>query len=183
MNFSKRDLTIQTRSNGADNLERLLEKVGFKTWGFVIFRCTYQNDSDWGKFMAHFLRPVLEYLEYYKGLDLLGKFAPTVLENRSFEGATVAVLRDHFNQWAMTALREEQGFQNGHRGGAGRYKFFVVVNQEALESVLNAPDDDEDTGFVRLVQAGWQPEELDQDELREQNGPEPEEEPLKGCTE
>jgi hypothetical protein len=58
-----------------------------------------------------------------------------------------------------------------------------MVDQEALESVLSGPDDDKDTGFVLLVQAGWEPEELDKDELRERNGAEPEEEPLEGCTE
>lgn len=183
MTPSKRDPTLTTRSNQADNLERLLDKDGFKTWGFVIFRCTYQNNSDWEKFMARFLRPIPKFLEYYSGLDLLDKFAATVLEDRSFEGTTVAVLRDHFNQWATTALQEEQGVQNGNRGRAGRYQFFVMVDRGALESVLSAPDDDEDTGFVRLVQAGWEPEELDEDELRERNGAEPEEEPLEGCTE
>jgi hypothetical protein len=132
--------------------------------------------------MARLLRPVLKFLEYYNDLDLLDKFAPTVLEDRSFEGAIVAVLRDHFDQWATTALREEQGVQNANRGWAGRYQFFVMVDQETLESVLRAPDDDKDTGFVRLVQAGWAPEELDEDELRERNGAEPEKEPLEGCT-
>lgn len=58
-----------------------------------------------------------------------------------------------------------------------------MVDQEALESVLTAPDKSKDTGFVRLVEAGWAPEELDEDELRERNGPEPEEEPLEGCAE
>lgn len=180
---SKRDPTMSTRSNQADNLERLLEMDGFRTWGLVIFRCTYQNDSDWEKFMARFLRPVPRFLEYYNGLDLLDRFDPTVLEDRSFEGATVAVLRDYFNQWATTALLEEQGFHKMHRGSAGRYHFFVMVNQEALESVLTALDEYTNTGFVRLVEAGWAPEELDEDELRERNGPEPEEEPLEGCTE
>jgi hypothetical protein len=117
--------------------------------------------------MARFLRPVPKFLEYHNGLEILDEFVPTVLEDHSYEGATVAFLREQFNQWATTALREEQGVQNGDRGWAGRYQFFVVVDQEALESVLSAPDDDQDTGFVRLVQAGWEPEE----------------EPLEECTE
>ncbi|KAJ5190284.1 ATPase P-type K/Mg/Cd/Cu/Zn/Na/Ca/Na/H-transporter [Penicillium cinerascens] len=58
-----------------------------------------------------------------------------------------------------------------------------MVDQEALESVLSTPDDDEDKGFVRLVQVGWEPEELDKDEFRERNGADLEEEPLEGCTE
>lgn len=106
---------MTTKSNQADNLERLLDKDGFRSWGLVIFRCTYQNDSDWEKFMARFLRPVPKFLEYYNGLDLLDRFAQTVLEDQSFEGATVAVLRDYFNQWATTALLEERGVHEVHR--------------------------------------------------------------------
>lgn len=82
--------------------------------GFVIYRCTDQNDSDWEKFIARFLRPVPKILECYNGLDL-DKFAPTVFEDRSSEGATVAILRDHFNQCATTALQDEHGVQNGNR--------------------------------------------------------------------
>lgn len=180
--LSKRDPTISTRHNEADNLERILDVDGFKTWGFVIYRCTYQNDSDWEKFMARFLGSVPEFLEYYNGLDLLDKFSPTVLEDPSFEGATVAVLRDHFNQWVTTALKEEQGVDNGDRGQSSRYRLFVMVDQEALESVVSAPDDDEEAGFVRLVNGEWEPEELSEDELEENNGSLPEEEPLEGCT-
>lgn len=50
--------------------------------------------------MARFLSAVPEYLEFYSGLDLLDTFTPTVLEDPSFEGATVATLHEHFNQWA-----------------------------------------------------------------------------------
>lgn len=50
--------------------------------------------------MARFLGAVSDYLEFYCGLDLLNTFAPTVLEDHSFEGATVATLREHFNQWS-----------------------------------------------------------------------------------
>jgi hypothetical protein len=82
--------------------------------GFVIYRCTDQNDSDWEKFIVRFLRPVPKILECYNGLDL-DKFAPTVFEGRSSEGATVAILRDHFNQCATTALQDEHGVQNGNR--------------------------------------------------------------------
>lgn len=55
-----------------------------------------------------------------------------------------------------------------------------MVDQEALESVLNAKNDLDETGFVRLVEAGWEPEVLDEEELRARNGPELEE-ALEGC--
>jgi hypothetical protein len=36
--------------NEADRLEALLDKDRFKTWGFVIYRCTYQDNPGWENF-------------------------------------------------------------------------------------------------------------------------------------
>lgn len=80
---SKRDPTMDAGRNAADRLEKLLDEDGFKKWGFVICRCTYQNNTDWENFMARFVCAVPEYLEFYNGLDLLDKFTPTVLEDPS----------------------------------------------------------------------------------------------------
>ncbi|KAJ5804470.1 uncharacterized protein N7518_000773 [Penicillium psychrosexuale] len=107
---SKHDLKLAASLNEADGLEALLKKDNFKTWGFVIYRCTYQDDTEWGKFMTRFLSAAPEFLEYYSGLDLLDTFAPTVFEDPSFEGATVVNLREHFNKWAKTDFDEEVGF-------------------------------------------------------------------------
>ncbi|KAE8150568.1 hypothetical protein BDV25DRAFT_154185 [Aspergillus avenaceus] len=182
---SKRDPTVETEQNSADELERLLQKDRFKTWGFVIYRCTYESDSDWEKFMSRFLYHITDNLEFYNGLDLLDNFAPTVFEDRSFDGADTASLRKHFQEWAVTAPQEEQGADRSRVPDAGRYRFFIMVDQEALESVLNAPDPASvnKTGFVRLVNGLWKPDEPDEEELAELGveGLE-EEEPLEGCT-
>jgi hypothetical protein len=148
--------------NEADRIEALLNKDGFKEWGVVIYRYTYQNNSDWEKFMARFMNEVSGHLEFYNGLDLLDTFTPTVLEDRSFEGATVATLREHFNQWAKTSLKEEQGVSENYCALTGRYSFFITVDQEAMESVLNVPEECEldETGFVRMVYGEWEPEEM-----------------------
>lgn len=58
--------------------------------------------------MTLFLDRVARRLKFYSGLDLLDDFAPTVFEDPSFEGATTAVLRDHFNQWATTAMHRNK---------------------------------------------------------------------------
>lgn len=180
---SKRDPKIDTGLNEADRLEALLKKDNFKTWGFVIYRCTYQDNAEWERFMARFLSAVPEFLQYYSGLDLLDTFAPTVFEDPSFEGATVVTLREHFNKWAKTARKEEQGVSEDYRARTGRYRFFITVDQEALESVLNAPEDfDEKVAFIRMVYAEWEPQEYDEEDIA--NGDvDPPEEPLEGCTE
>lgn len=182
MDRSNRDPTMDACLNEADRLEALLDKDGFKTWGFVIYRCTYQDNPGWEKFMAHFLSAVPDYLEFYSGLDLLNTFAPTVLEDPSFEGATVATLRKHFKQWAKASLKEEQGVPEDYYARTGRYRFFIMVDQEAMESVLSAAEDDYETGFVRMVNAEWKPEVLDEEDIANGDVPPPEE-PLEGCTE
>jgi hypothetical protein len=179
---------MRLTSNEADRIEALLEKDGFKTWGFVIYRCTCQNDSDWEKFMARFLSSVWESLEYYSGLDLLDTFTPTVFEDPSFEGATVATLREHFHQWKKTALKEEQGVGENYIPESGRYRFFITVDQEAMESVLSAPEDDYESGFIRIVNAEWKwtlvpPEEDSMIEVGDEIDDPEEFEPLEGCTE
>ncbi|KAA8647059.1 hypothetical protein EYZ11_008794 [Aspergillus tanneri] len=185
MQPSKRDPTMETTYNTADELERLLQKDGFKTWGFVIYRCTYQSGSDWEKFMNFFLYRITEKFEFYNGLDLLDSFAPIVFEDQSFDGANTTLLRKHFQEWAATAPQEEQGVDHARFAQSGRYRFFVMVGQEALESVLGAPDPDDcnKTGFVRLVNGVWKPEELDEDELAERgrSAQSQEYEPLEGC--
>lgn len=118
---SKRDPTIETTSNDADELERLLQKDGFKIWGFVIYRCTYQSDSDWENFMSRFLHPITARLECMNGLDLLDGFAPTVFEDQSFNGADTAFLRKHFQGWAATAAR-----------GAGRSCWLRIVGSVSV---------------------------------------------------
>ncbi|KAB8237652.1 uncharacterized protein BDW43DRAFT_321961 [Aspergillus alliaceus] len=127
---------METTINSADRLERLLQQDGFKTWGFFITR---------------FLYPVTEFLKYYNGLDLLDSFAST----------------KYFQEWAATVPQEEQGIDHSHFPDSCRYRFFIMVDQEALESVLSVskPYYPSTTGFVRLVNGVWKPEELDKDEL------------------
>ena len=49
-----------------------------------------------------------------------------------------------------------------------------MVDQEAFEIVLNAKNDLNEMGFVRLVEVVWEPEALNVEDLSARNGPEPE---------
>ena len=75
------------------------------------------------------------------------------MEDPSFEGATVATLRKHFKQWAKASLKEKQGVLDDYYTLTGGYRFFIIVDPEAIESVLSAAEDDYETGFVRMVNA------------------------------
>ncbi|KAL4811311.1 hypothetical protein BDV18DRAFT_8176 [Aspergillus unguis] len=167
LQMSKRTPQDCTADNSADNIERLLQADGFSKWGFAIYRCTYESDTDWTAFTTRLHAPVTKFLELDNRLDMLNSYAPTVIQDRSFVGATTATLRAHFRDiWTPNAFREENpGLSLNYLNvaEAGRYRFFITVDQEALESVLSARGVNDGsssnaTGFVRFVKAEWDPD-------------------------
>lgn len=153
--MSKRTPDLCTADNSADTLERLMEADKFSRWGFAIYRCTYESDAEWDAFMARLYDSVTELLELDNGLDTLDSHAPTVLQDPSFAGATTATLRAHFRKiWTPAAFKEENpGLSTDilPAAEAGRYPFSIMVDREALESVLRAPEDCTNlTGFGAL---------------------------------
>ncbi|KAL4761351.1 uncharacterized protein BDW70DRAFT_150214 [Aspergillus foveolatus] len=118
-----------------------MEADGFSRWGFAIYRCTYESGAESNAFMARLYNSVTELLDLDNGLDILDSYAPTVLQDPSFAGATTATLRAHFRKtWTPAA--------------------FIDENPEVLESVLQAPGDGMNlTGYVRLVYAEWEPQD------------------------
>lgn len=141
--------------------------------------------------MARIYDPVKRYLKYDNGLDMLDSFAPTVIQDRAaFEGATTAIIREHFvNTWVPSVFPvENPGLDMDilPNAEAGRYRFFIMMDEESLRSVLDAPENRiNQTGFVRLVQADWGSIRSRVDNEEDDDGIvyTPEEcEPLEGCT-
>ncbi|CAG7943021.1 unnamed protein product [Penicillium salamii] len=168
--LSPRIPSMSPHFNEADRIEKYLHEDGHRAWGFVIYRCTYESDTAWEEFMRRLLANTEETLEGSGGLDLLDNLAVTVFQDSSFDGATAAVVRDHFKRWAATAAQQEQGTGPGF---SERYLYCIQVTQDVLDSVL--ADDD---GFVRLVRGDWK----EYDPHEEAERVEEEHEALEGCT-
>src|ERR1700733_2846022 len=81
--MSRRTPKYSTHNNDADNIERYLQEDGHRTWGFVIYRCTYESDDDWGWFMGHLRGKIRYTLELCNGLDMMDSLSITVFEDRS----------------------------------------------------------------------------------------------------
>ncbi|KAJ5150890.1 uncharacterized protein N7482_010142 [Penicillium canariense] len=177
--------------NEADVIEKNMLDDAFRIWGLVIYRCTYKSDSDWEEFMRRLLYHVRETLYCNDGLDMLDSFVPTVVDDkRRFDGVPASIVRDYFKRWARTACETEQGvpFARAQSAYTARYKSCIMVDEEALQSVLDIPPEKVDgpssTGFVILVNGMWKPEFLSEEELEGYNSPPPENnfEPVQGCT-
>jgi hypothetical protein len=158
----------------ADLIEKYLHEDGHRAWGFVIYRCAYQGITAWDEFMRRLLADTGEMLEGDLGLDLLDNLALTVFEDStSFDGAATAVVRDHFNRWAATAVQQEQGTGPGVVGSQ-RYRYCIQVTQDALDSVLVG----EEGGFVRVIRGDWE----DYEPYEGGESFEAEQEAIEGCT-
>jgi hypothetical protein len=161
-----------TRFNNADNVERYLQEDGHRTWGLVIYRCTYARDDDWNKFMELLRQHIQRALKCYNGLDLMESLSLTVIEDPStLDDASTSFVREHFKQWVTTAPEREQG--EGVRPGLSqRYRYCIQVDDAALESIME--DEDEGDGFVNLIKLEWVPETP--------HPREPVEDPIEDCT-
>lgn len=68
------------------------------------------------------------------------------------DGASTLVVRDKFRQWAASAPQEEQG---KGREESPRYRFCIMVDDAALDSVVHLSNDKD--AFVNTVSGGWEP--------------------------
>lgn len=150
-NPSKRKPDEDTNHNIADIIERQLQQDGHKVWGWVIYRCTYKSDKDWKDFMDRFHYFIRDILESHNGLDMLESLDCHVFEDQAFEGASPAIVREHFRQWTETAPEREQDGAPEMR--SQRYNFCIHVDEEVLQSVISKTPLPEDgrAGYVNLV--------------------------------
>ncbi|KAL4809775.1 hypothetical protein BDV18DRAFT_129663 [Aspergillus unguis] len=187
-NPSKRTPDRSTFNNEADTIERLLQHDKFRSWGLVIYRCTYTSNSDWDELMRRLCFCVTEMLKWHNGLDMLESFAPTVLEDTRFDGATTATVRDHFKQWVVTACQKEQGiaWQDAQYAESPRYKYCLMIDEEAMQSVLEVDMDRliwlNDSAYVKLIRRDWPDTFEDGEELAAAPSVMDDQEPIEGCT-
>lgn len=173
---SQRNPDMSWHNNAADLIERQLLDDGHRTWGFVIYRSTYDSEDNWAEFLRRLRFHMEDMFDYYNGLDILEKFTLTILEDRSlFEGASTKNIREYFQQWSVTAYRTEQqqeGDGEGEGSGSGssgrrvgiglspRYRFAVQVDADELHSIVHeapAPPklDTTKKGWVKLIDKSW----------------------------
>ncbi|KIM95358.1 hypothetical protein OIDMADRAFT_134127 [Oidiodendron maius Zn] len=160
---SPRNPQLTWQNNSADRIERQLQQDHHQTWGFVIYRTTYNSDADWAEFLRRLHFHMEKAFDFYNGRDILEKFTLTVLDDRAaFDGATTDTVRRHFQQWSLTAYPREQQYQGGnvHIGQSARYHYAVQVDQEALHAIVHdtpAPPALDVTmkGWVKVIDKSW----------------------------
>jgi hypothetical protein len=157
---------MSRHSNEADRIEAQMQADGHRTWGYVIYRTTYDSDADWAEFLRRLrFQMNLNMVECYNGQDILDMFTWTIFDDPAlFDGASTSTVRQHFKQWAESAFRAEQQRpgvdEEVSMGTSPRYHYCVQVDKEALKSVAHdaPPPEELDTsgiGWVKLINKSW----------------------------
>lgn len=172
---SPRNPRVNKVSSVPDRVEAGYQADGHKTWGYVIYRTTYESDADWAEFMRRLRIRTTETMEHYNGLDVLARMSWTIFDDRElFDGADTATIRRHFRDWAETAIQTEQydpAEPNKviHTGPSDsvcfspRYKYCVQVDAGSLKSAVHdAPlpleHDNDRKAWVKLIEKDFIPE-------------------------
>lgn len=168
---SPRNPDLSWHTNAADHIEWQMQQDDHRTWGFVIYRITYDSDADWAEFLRRLRWQMEDTFDFYNGRDILDKFTLIVFEDQSlFDGVSTDTVRRHFQKWASTVYRIEQQPEEGTEntnyntiagiGRSPRYRFALQVDSESLHSVVYdavAPPELDTTkkGWVKLIDKSW----------------------------
>jgi hypothetical protein len=146
-----------------------LNRLGYKKWGWIIYRTVYGDDEKWARFNERFQEQVRRetvILDRPSDEPIHIKFLdfPVRSDEAKYNNATTAQLRADFKKW----LAEDGGLKEQEmtaeekwkiRDGM-RYRYFIRVDAEAMESVLK-----DDQGWVDLVQVEWPEDDEEAEEL------------------
>ncbi|KAI7547289.1 hypothetical protein KC331_g5106 [Hortaea werneckii] len=181
--------------NEAAKVKRNLNRDNRDRWGFAIYRCTYGDDAAWDRFKDIITTRAQKETRELDEPEILDKLEWTTFDDREiFDNATTDSLRKHFNEWRSANWQREQPRATRPTEAmllkTPRYRYFIRVGREALDSILGAPGNrDADpgstaTGWVHFIDTMWTAEMDDVDSDTEKfDLPDLDFEPIEGCRE
>ncbi|OSS43557.1 hypothetical protein B5807_11748 [Epicoccum nigrum] len=120
------------------DVREVLQRNPGLRWGFVIYRCTYDDDEKWVRFMNHLNTRVRLNLDEDGSGFLFDRIDWAVQEDRlTLENAGPSRVRRKFAQWV------EDNRQSDDWLGTPRFQFCAMVVQSDVDSVLDGPPAEE----------------------------------------
>jgi hypothetical protein len=90
-------------------LSKVLISSKHDKWGFVIYRCTYEDDQAWDRFQQVFRERKQQALQRSDTPKIADSHEWTFVDDRTaLDGASRPQLRERFNEWAAHAMATEQ---------------------------------------------------------------------------
>jgi hypothetical protein len=158
----------------------MLSYYGLQKWGFVIYRCTYDDDSAWEHFMHRLnARKDAVLKDVYDDEHLAHHLDWNVQQDPSLGHATKNHVRARFRTWVATDARAEMPTSSDYQDKLEgllhenpRYKYCIHVDAASLQSVLDGPSaaepDLRGISYVNLIRAdeAWEAWEKESTQAR-----------------
>jgi hypothetical protein len=155
-------------------------------WGWVIYRCTYGDDTMWAKFRDRVEAQSHENIAQSDAPEIAERLEWTWVEDASaLDGASTTALRERFRAWTADEVARQPG--DYQPNVIPRFRYFIKIDQEVLDSLAEYISNEKywtGDAFVKFIDGSWEPLAESQQEEEEDDGWEKEVlEPIEGCTE
>ncbi|THY68630.1 hypothetical protein D6C97_00163 [Aureobasidium pullulans] len=180
-------------ANATKRLAYVHNRYGIQKWGFVVYRCTYDDDEAWAQLMEHIKTRTIDSVKSDGiGTGMIDRLDLPVIEDPTLE----AFVADSGNGFLRTpnsrASDSDEDLLDSLLAMTPRYNFCIHVDAGSLESIVRRDPpilaspatitgDRSKEGYVNLIRAdsGWSWDEYDPATFdRESEGYELDEDPL-----
>ncbi|PVI00235.1 hypothetical protein DM02DRAFT_614458 [Periconia macrospinosa] len=127
-------------------------------WGWVIYRCTYTDDSAWARFRARVEKESRESLAESDVPEIAERMEWVWVDDdrNALDGASTAALRERFRAWREEEIARQPGDYDFEV--IPRWRYFIKIDQEVMDSLVESlPDDTRwlEHAFVKFVDEFW----------------------------
>jgi hypothetical protein len=149
----------------AHTIKEALEKHRLSCWGFVLFRCTYRSQEKWEMFVALVQGHARDSFERAGLMDVYARMRWTVFEDAAaLDGASIGETSRRFIEWVepgpgaqelvgsvFAPIRAQASAPTRAQASTPRHNFYLHVDEESLESVVDDVKAREDGGYFATV--------------------------------
>ena len=161
--FSNIDATWRDMSS-LQKIETQRQAFNLSSWGLVIYRCTYNDDDAWSRFMEILKRRIHDRLQEENAAGMEQDHQFTVIEDKNaLDQASADDVRDLFRVWCRETFAQlDVHLPQEDEYPTPRFNFCIQVDEGSLRAVLQGPPpgqpDYKGVGYVIIVNARWDQE-------------------------
>ncbi|KAL0939145.1 uncharacterized protein CTRU02_205755 [Colletotrichum truncatum] len=110
-------------------------RTGYHRWGFVVYRCTYDDQDLWDRYLSQLKENSYNQLVDGRRAELLEQYLDwVVIEDRdTLNNASKADVRKHFNQWVSEHAAETSAHPDII--DLPRFRYCLYVDQKCLNTL------------------------------------------------
>ncbi|GKT64089.1 hypothetical protein ColTof4_04365 [Colletotrichum tofieldiae] len=126
--------------------------TGVHKWGFVIYRCTYDDDELWNRYLAQLKSFCHDELVEERRAELLEQYLDwVVIEDRAtLDNASRFEVRKHFNQWLSgqnIPTFPAKAYTNTSPIELPRFRYCLYVDKQCLNTVTQFQEANDGTAL------------------------------------